>query len=63
MTIGSKEHYDVLKEFEKNYIGYRLDKESKDLWKMGQVYQCGETNKLYEAYLMGYGLGRINYLN
>ncbi|MCP4761949.1 MAG: hypothetical protein GY870_09205 [archaeon] len=63
MTIGSKEHYDLLEDFEKNFKGYRLDRENKDLWKIGQVYQNGDTNTLYKAYQLGYALGRVNYLN
>jgi hypothetical protein len=63
MTIGSKEHYDILESFEKSFSDYRLDKENKELWKKGQVYQSGETNKLYQAVMMGYSMGRINYLS
>ena len=63
MTIGSKEHYDILEQFEKNFKYMRLDKElNKDLWKNGQVYQSGETNNLYNAYIAGYSFGRVQYL-
>lgn len=60
MTIGSKEHYEILEQFEKNFKGMRLDRENKSLWKMGQVYENGETNNLYKAYILGYSFGRIN---
>ena len=62
MTIGSKEHYDILDGFERTYHSHRLDREEKDLWKKGQVYQNGETNTLYKAYINGYALGRITYI-
>ncbi len=60
MTIGSKEHYEILEQFEKNYKGYRLDREDKSLWSMGQTYQDGEVNSFYRAYILGYSFGRIN---
>ena len=63
MTIGSKEHYDLIVDFEKGFKGNRLEKEEKTLWVKGNVYQNGETNNLYKAYLLGYSLGRVNYLN
>ena len=63
MTIGSKEHYDIIKQFEKNNIGERLDKEEKHLWRKGIVYQDGIVNRLYNAYISGYAHGRSNYLN
>ena len=62
MNIGSKEHYEILEEFEKSHKFFILDKENKKLWKMGQVYQNGETNKLYNAFIKGYAFGRAVYL-
>lgn len=59
MTIGSKEHYDILKMFEKNYSHMRLDKESAEL--CGIVYQDGEVNKLYQSFILGYSFGRLIY--
>jgi len=63
MLIGSQEHDDILAQFEKNYHGLRLDRE-KDLalWKKGQIYENGETNALYNAYILGYSFGRAKYL-
>ena len=63
MKVGTKEWYDIIEIFERNYSCERLDKESKELWKEGIVYEDGKVNKLYEAYLLGYGLGRLNYMN
>ena len=62
MQVGTKEFYDVISGFEKEYKFLRLDKEPEKLWKKGIVYQDGETNKLYLAYRLGYSLGRCNYL-
>ena len=61
MTIGSKEHYDILDAFDKNYSYMRLDKESKEFWQSGIIYQDGEVNKLYQSFILGYSLGRLIY--
>ena len=61
MTIGSKEHYEIIENFDNNFAHQRLDKEkNKSLWKKGQVYENGETNALYKAYIMGYAFGKVN---
>ncbi len=63
MTIGSKEHYDILAMFEKNYHYLRLDREDTALWSEhgGTVYQSGETNELYKAFILGYSFARCIY--
>ena len=63
MTIGSKEHGDIISSFERNFPGERFDKEEKGLWKKGQVYQSGMVNKMYKAYILGYSAGRVEYIN
>lgn len=63
MKVGTKEFYDILENFEKNFNHMRLDKESKELWCVGQIYQNGETNNAYQAYIKGYSLGRAVYMN
>ena len=63
MKIGSKEHQEILENFEKNFSDLRLDKEeNKQLWRKGIVYQNGETNKLYNVFILGYGFARVVYL-
>ena len=58
--IGTKEHYDILLSFEKNYKHKRLDREkNKELWKKCQIYENGEVNELYKAFILGYSLGKI----
>lgn len=55
----SKEHYDLMAQFEKEYKHLRLDREDKDLWVKCCIYQNGETNNLFLAYRKGYALGCI----
>lgn len=57
--LGTKEHYELLEQFEKNFGNMRLDREEKEMWKIGAVYQNGETNNMYKAYILGYSLGKI----
>lgn len=62
MNIGSKEHYEILENFEKQFSQYNLTREeNKDLWKKGYVYANGETNKLYQGFLSGYAFARCIY--
>lgn len=56
--LFSKEHYDLLAQFEKTFPHFRLDKEEKSLWGQGNVYQSGETNNLFLAYRLGFSLGK-----
>lgn len=39
MTLTSKEHYDLIEMFEKDFSHCRLDKEPKDMWSAGNIYQ------------------------
>jgi len=57
--LKSKEHYDLMTQFETEFKGKRLDREDKTLWSIGQVYQNGEVNELFKAYRRGYSLGRV----
>ena len=59
MTVYDKEHYDLMKAFERDFACYRLDHEDKDLWPAGQIYQHGTVNKLFLAYRKGYALGKV----
>ncbi len=63
MKIGTKEFEDILESFEKNFSHMRLDKESKEYWRTGQMYENGETNNAYRAYTLGYSFGRVVYMN
>ena len=64
MKIGTKEHYEMIENFEKNFNYIRLDKEeNRELWKKGIIYQNGETNNLFKAFSIGYSFARLNYMN
>lgn len=60
--LCTQEHYDAIAFFEKTYIG-RNDKEPKELWKIGQIFQDGERNKQFQMFFSGYMLGRATYMN
>lgn len=57
--LKTQEHYDLMAQFEREFKGRRLDKEAKDLWPMGRVYQDGQLNELFLAYRQGYALGKV----
>lgn len=54
MKVCDKEHFEMMQQFEKNFAGNRLDKEPKESWKKGIVYQDGNVNSLFKAYELGY---------
>ena len=56
--LKSKEHYDLMAQFEKDLLPGRLDKEPKELWAKGIVYQDGAVNGLFLAYRTGHSLGK-----
>jgi hypothetical protein len=57
MTLFSQEHYDLIAMFEREFKGERLDKEVKDMWPKGYIYQNGEVNRLFLAYRQGFAFG------
>ena len=59
MVLTSKEHYELIEMFEREFTGYRLDKEAKQFWAKGNVYQSGETNALFLAYRRGFAYGKV----
>jgi len=54
----SKEHYELIAQFEKEFKGCRLDKEEKSFWSKGNIFQSGEVNNLFLAYRRGYALAK-----
>lgn len=62
MQLHSQEHIDLMAMFEREFGG-RKDKEPKNLWTMGRIYQDGQVNDLFLAYRKGYALARCVYLN
>lgn len=59
----TKEFHDLRYEFEKTFKSERLDREPKELNKRQIFYQDGHVNTLFNAYLEGYQLGRVIYMN
>ena len=59
MTLISKEHYDIIEMFEREFAGEgRLDKEAKEYWAKGNVYQHGDMNRLFLAYRRGFAFAK-----
>lgn len=58
MSLFDKEHYELIAEFEKVFKG-RFDKEAKERWAKGYIYQNGEINQLFIAFRHGYALGKV----
>jgi len=56
---GSKEWEEIMNMFEKTFKGGRKDKEDRKMWP-GYVYQNGEVNEKFHAYLAGYVFGKTN---
>lgn len=58
MALFSKEHYELMAQFEQLFKHRRLDREAKDLWSKSAVYQDGQVNDLFIAYRQGVALGQ-----
>lgn len=56
--LFSKEHYELMAQFEKEFSHHRLGRESKEMWKTGAVYQNGMANELFMAYRKGHSYAR-----
>lgn len=56
--LKTKEHEDLLAMFEREFKGQRFDREPKDIWPMGRIYQDGQLNDLFLAYRRGYAYGK-----
>jgi hypothetical protein len=61
MQLITNEHYDLMDAFERIYKTFRLDKENKELWTKGHIYQSGETNDLFLAFRYGASYGKAIY--
>lgn len=57
MTLFSTEHYNLMEMFEREFSGFRMDREDKSTWAKGRIYQSGETNNLFLAYRKGVAYG------
>ena len=57
--LKTQEHTDLVAQFERDLIPGRLDKEPRDLWQRGRIYQDGTVNALFLAYRHGYAFGKV----
>ena len=57
--LNSKEHYDLMAKFDRDFKNERLEKEPKDMWCKGRIYQDGNVNRMFLAYRMGYAYGKV----
>lgn len=58
--LTTKEHYDLIAMFDKEFKHMRLDKEPKDFWPRGIIYQNREVNNLFLVYRKGYSFGKVS---
>lgn len=56
--LNTKEHYDLLAQFEKAVRHGRFDKEAKQDWGRGIIYQDGRVNEMFKVYRLGYAHGK-----
>jgi hypothetical protein len=56
--LKTQEHVELVAMFDRESKGLRLDKERKELWTMGRIYQDGQVNELFLAYRRGYAYGK-----
>lgn len=57
--LNTKEHYELIAQFEKHYKGLgRLEKEAKEDWVRGIIYEDGKTNEMFQMYRSGYAYGK-----
>lgn len=58
MTLLSQDHYELIAMFDRLFKGKRLDKEPKEIWAKGRIYQNGEVNELFLAFRQGVAYGQ-----
>ena len=58
MKLLSQEHYDLMAAFEHDCKPGRLDREPKESWPRGIVYQDGTVNELFKVYRHGYAFAK-----
>jgi hypothetical protein len=58
MHLGSQEHIEIMAMFEREFRGFRMDREDKKFWPIGRIYQAGDTNEIFLAYRKGYAFAK-----
>lgn len=61
MTLGSKEHYEVIELFERVYKVVNPVYESRDIQEKGFIYANGELNKSFQDFRKGYAAAKCIY--
>lgn len=62
--LGTKEHYEVIEQFKRQFKHLRLDHEAKELWAKGHVFQDGKVDELFSVFLKGYAFGKsVEHMN
>lgn len=56
--LKTREHIDIMAQFEKEYRSERLDREDRSQWHKGIIYQDGKVNELFLAFRKGYAFGK-----
>ncbi|VFR32402.1 hypothetical protein BER2_1680 [plant metagenome] len=56
-NLTSREHYDLMAAFEREHRG-RMDREPKESWQRGIIYQDGHVNEMFLIYRRGYAYGQ-----
>ena len=56
--VHTKEFLELLATFERFKLGGRYDKEPRESWPRGDVYQDGETNQRFRMFHSGYEHGK-----
>lgn len=60
IKANTKEHYELMDYFEKR-TRHRIDRENKELWAKGHIYQNGEANQEFLVFREGYALAKSIY--
>ena len=59
MQLHTKEHQELIEQFERDYPHFDKNKEDKNLWaEFNRIYQDGKVNEIFLAYRCGYSFGR-----
>lgn len=60
MTLGSKEHYEIIEMFEKLYAEFGIfEKTEKSDWSTGEIYSDEKTNSMFIMFRHGVSFGKV----
>lgn len=61
--VATREQYELLEMFKKDFEGHNLKMEDKEQWRRGYYFQDGRVNQLFQAYQRGYAYARALFKN